>query len=277
MAPGSCRAARYNGRVLPLPVLTFQPSDILTVGSLVILEGLLSADNALVLALLVQPLRKKDQDRALWYGLVMAFTLRAIGIALASILIGLWWVCALGSLYLIFLTVKHFLSKRSASQNAVPPEEDDADEVKGSAQEKSRRASFWLTVGQVGLTDLFFAIDSILVAVALVHAPAKIWIVYLGGLIGIVLLRIAAQALISLIHRYPLLDNLAYLLVGWAGVKLGFTAAHLYGQRYGVPLPEMPKWIFWSVFAVIIVGGVWHALRHGPRPAPLPDSDEPLE
>lgn len=236
--------------------LTFHPSDLVTVGSLVILEGLLSADNALVLALLVRHLRPKEQESALWWGLAIAFVLRSIGIALASVLIGLWWVCGLGSLYLIFLTTKHFWSKRNGGHDAADTDDD-------SAAPKKRGGGYWATVGQLCITDLFFAIDSILVAVALVNSPQKIWVVYLGGLLGILLLRVAAQALIGLIRRYPALDNVAYLLVGWAGVKLGFAAAHIYGMTHVVDVPEMPKAVFWGVFVVIIVGGVWNALRHG--------------
>lgn len=233
--------------------LTFHPSDLVSVGSLVVLEGLLSADNALVLALLVRHLRAKEQESALWWGLAIAFGLRSIGIALASVLIGLWWVCGLGSLYLIFLTTKHFWAKRKGGHD------DHGDEESKPA----KGGGYWATVGQICITDLFFAIDSILVAVALVNSPDKIWIVYLGGFLGILLLRIAAQALIGLIRRYPALDNVAYLLVGWAGVKLGFAAAHIYGMTHGTDVPEMPKWLFWGVFAVIIIFGVGNALRHG--------------
>jgi len=231
---------------------TFQPSDLATIASLVLLEGLLSADNALVLALLVGHLRPREQDRALWLGLLIAFVFRAIGIALAAYLISLWWVCGIGGAYLLFLAIKHFVAKRH-----------DGDTDDGSEESASKGPRFWATVVQIGITDLFFAIDSILVAVALVHSPSKIWVVYLGGLLGILLLRVAAQALIGLIRRYPLLDNVAYLLVGWAGIKLGFEAAHLYGVGHGVAMPEMPKAVFWTGFALIVAGGVGRAIRGG--------------
>ena len=70
--------------------MTFAPSDLLSITYLVFLEGLLSADNALVIALLVRHLGPKQQQKALWIGLAMAFGLRSIGIGLASYLIGLW-------------------------------------------------------------------------------------------------------------------------------------------------------------------------------------------
>lgn len=239
--------------------MSFQPSDLGTIATLVLLEGLLSADNALVLALLVRHLPEKEQQRALTYGFVGAFALRALGIAVASVLITLWWVCGLGALYLIGMTARHFVHKRHADEEGTGEE--------GMAAKARVGASFWKTVGMVGFTDVVFAVDSILVAVALVNNPDKIWLVYLGGFLGIVLLRIAAGFLVGLIRKYPALDNVAYGLVGWAGVKLAFTAAHLLsesplGKQYGVHVGGMSPWVFWPVFALILVAGVTTAVRH---------------
>lgn len=239
--------------------MSFQPSDLGTIATLVLLEGLLSADNALVLALLVRHLPEKEQQRALTYGFVGAFVLRALGIAVASVLITLWWVCGLGALYLIGMTLKHFLHKRHADEEATGEE--------GTAAKTRAGASFWKTVGMVGFTDVVFAVDSILVAVALVNNPNKIWLVYLGGFLGIVLLRVAAGFLVGLIRKYPALDNVAYGLVGWAGVKLAFTAGHLLsdsplGRQYGIHVGGMSPWVFWPVFALILVAGITTAVRH---------------
>jgi len=122
---------------------------------------------------------------------------------------------------------------------------------------------FWQTVAMVELTDIFFAIDSILVAVALVHNPGKIWIVYAGGFLGIILLRLAASFFIGLIRKYPALDNVAYLLVGWAGVKLASASADIYHEERGLPEPHyLPSWAFWVGFALILAVGVTVAVRH---------------
>ncbi len=229
------------------------------VGTLIVLEGLLSADNALVLALLVRHLGRDQQQRALSLGLLMAFVLRGIGILLAGFIISLWWLCGIGAAYLIFLAGKHFASHG---------QDDSEDGVAGSGMSYAR------TITMVGITDVVFAVDSILVAVALVntHAhPDKLWVVYVGGGLGVVLLRLAAGAFIRLIRRYPTLDNTAYALVAWAGIKLGFTAAHLYDRS----LPEMSKMVFWIVFAAIVVVGVVAALRSTPNEGV--DTDDPSE
>lgn len=240
--------------------MTFAPSDFLSITSLVFLEGLLSADNALVIALLVRHLGPKQQQKALWIGLAMAFGLRSIGIGLASYLIGLWWVCGLGACYLLFLTIKHFISK-AKGEGGLP------DDV----QEMESHKGFGITIVQIAITDLFFAIDSILVAVALVPNRSKIWIVYLGGFLGMLLLRVTAQILIGLVKKYPSLDNVAYLLVGWAGVKLGFEALHLFGLSQHQHLPSMPEAVFWPVFGILVVAGAVDAVRRGPSAGPTID------
>lgn len=229
--------------------LIVRAEDFVIIGTLVVLEGLLSADNALVLALLVRHLPKEQQHKALLYGLAGAFILRGIGIAVARYIIRLWWLCGLGAAYLIWLCVKHFLHRGKEEGGEVP----------------QTGSGFWKTVAVVEFTDIIFAVDSILVAVALVNDPQKIWIVYTGGFLGIILLRMAAGFFIRIVRKYPSLDNTAYALVGWAGVKLASTTFDLFRENAGLPAPHLlPKPMFWVVFSLIVVVGVWTALRHKP-------------
>jgi YkoY family integral membrane protein len=243
-----------------------QIEDLAVIGTLVLLEGLLSADNALVLALLVRHLPKKQQHSALLYGLVGAFVLRGIGIVVARFIINLWWLCGIGAGYLIWLCAKHFIAKSKEDEHAVAP----------------TGPGFWQTVIIVELTDIVFAVDSILVAVALSN---KLWVIYAGAFLGIVLLRLAAGFFIRLIRKYPALDNMAYALVGWAGVKLAAKAVELYlvaSERF---TPEtvphlMPPILFWPVLAVIAAIGTWTALHHKPTAEDLAEqrrADQALE
>ena len=66
---------------------TFEPHDLLVIGILVILEGVLSIDNALVLGLLAKRVPKRLQGRALTYGLIGAFVFRLLAIAFAQLLL----------------------------------------------------------------------------------------------------------------------------------------------------------------------------------------------
>lgn len=235
-------------------------TDFAIIGTLILLEGLLSADNALVLALLVRHLPKEQQHKALLYGLIGAFVLRGLGILVARFIIDLWWLCAIGAAYLVFLCIKHYIAKSKEDEHAAGPV----------------GPGFWQTVAIVELTDIVFAVDSILVAVALSN---KLWVIYTGAALGIVLLRLAAGFFIRLIRKYPTLDNMAYALVGWAGVKLAAKAVELYWVSSGRYTPEtvphlMPPALFWSVLAVIAAVGTLTALRHKATPADLAEQEE---
>jgi YkoY family integral membrane protein len=224
---------------------TFQAHDLLTIVVLGVLEGLLSADNALVLAIMVRHLPDRaQQKKALTLGLGMSFAFRFVAILITSWLIGLWWLQAIGALYLLYLPIKHFRHHAMG--------------VGGMA----KGGTFAQTVIALGIADVAFAIDSVLAAVAMVGKPDKTWIVVLGALIGVVMLRFAATYFIRLLAKYPLLDHLAYVLIGWVGVKLAMMAAHNFTLwRFGeATVPEMPMVVFWAVLLILVVGGTFMAI-----------------
>lgn len=231
---------------------------------LILLEGLLSADNALVLAIMVRHLPEKLRAKALLYGLGGAFVFRAAAILLASIIMNAWWLQAIGAGYLIFITAKHFLSKK--------PHESEK-EVGHVAD----TAGFWKTVLLVEVADIAFAVDSVLAAVALIqsddpsHFKSKLWVVYTGAIIGVILLRYAATVFLKLLDRFPALEHLAYALVGWAGVKLLVMAGYHFTESVdvGFHIPHMTPVVFWSVLALILVVGIIYAVKH-----PNPEADD---
>jgi YkoY family integral membrane protein len=221
---------------------TFQPSDFGVIGFLVVLEALLSADNALVLAMMVRHLKPEYQRRALLYGLGGAFVFRFLAILIAATLINLWWLQAIGAIYLLFLTVNHFRSE-------------------GGKQKDTAEYGFWRTVVAVEITDIAFAVDSVLAAVSAVGDDnSKLWVIYTGAVIGVVLLRLAAGALTRLISTYPKLESVAYAIVGWAGVKLAFLAAHhatLSSKGKEGAFPHLPNGVFWvGTLAILAVGSI---------------------
>src|SRR3989338_5009903 len=217
----------------------FHYSDLCVIGMLVVLEGLLSADNALVLAILVRHLPKKLQKLALLYGLGGAFFFRFLGILAAKWVMELWFLRAAGGLYLAYLAVKHFWETKRRSPLPHEPE--------ALGYEK---AGFWKTVALVELTDVAFAVDSILVAVAVSN---KLWVVWVGGFLGIVAMRLVANVFICLLEKYPVLTHYAYLIVGWVSVKL---LAHSYDSYVHNIEHLMPMWVFWIGMGVIVLSAL---------------------
>lgn len=247
---------------------SFQLPDLVAVLALAALEGLLSGDNALVLAIMVRHLGKAEQKRALTYGLAGAFIFRMIAIVFATVVLKQWWLQAIGAAYLLFLPIKHFASA-SHGRDAKP-----------------RGGTFWKTVIAIQITDVAFAIDSVLAGVSFIGGKQdKVWIVFAGAFIGIVMLRFAASLFVKLLERYPVLDHVAYLLVGWVGVKLAFHATHAYTlvAKPSWDAPEMPEWLFWTGLGLIAVLGGFFAFKNRveddslDETADLLDECEPLQ
>jgi len=215
----------------------FQASDFVTIALLVALEGLLSADNAMVLAVLVLGLPKHQQRKALRYGMVGAFVFRSIAILLAVYLIRLGWVKLFGAGYLLYLVYRHFWGGEEGTDRRTPPR----------AQPWLGLTPFWSTVVKVELTDIVFAIDSILVAVAM---SPKTWVILSGGVLGIVMMRMVIGQLLALVERYPTLVDGAFVIIAWVGAKLLLEYLHTEGY-VGF---EIPKWL--SLGLIVLIFGI---------------------
>lgn len=211
---------------------SFASTDLLAVGMLAVLEGILSVDNSLVLAILVRGLPRHQQKKALAYGIAGAFLFRIVALVFAAFLIEFLVFKIIGGLYLVYLAMKHmFFFYREDAHQARP----------------GVMRSFWGTVLVVELTDIAFSIDSITTAVAM---SDKLLVVWAGGILGIVFLRFAATVLIRLLEKLPRLEDLAYQLIFFIGTKLLLEGLHI----------EITHETFWLMMGIIIVLGsalVW--------------------
>ncbi|MDP3506771.1 MAG: DUF475 domain-containing protein [Candidatus Melainabacteria bacterium] len=188
------------------------------VSSLVILEGLLSVDNALVLAAMVKHLPEKEAKLALKAGLLGAYIGRGAMLFSASYIIHNPWLKLLGGSYLIWLMV---------SSLAGGAEGEEAEEGEDSGESKSRKVKggFWATVLAVELADLAFSVDNVAAAVAM---SDQLWAVLTGVAIGILAMRFVAGVFVGLIEKFPILEQIAYLLVGWIGILLVLEQQGIY-------------------------------------------------
>lgn len=226
-----------------------QASDFVTIAALIALEGMLSADNAMVLAVLVLGLPKKQQRPALRYGIVGAFAFRTIATLSAYALIRLGWVKLAGGAYLLYLAYRHFFMTDAETRTQAPP-----------AKPWLGLNAFWATVVKVELTDIVFAIDSILVGVAM---SRKIWVILAGGLLGIVMMRLVIGKLLSLIERYPPLVDGAFIIIFWVGSKLLLE----FLARVGLVNFEIPNWFSLTLIVVIFASAFLYARTHERRKA----------
>jgi YkoY family integral membrane protein len=147
-----------------------------------------------------------------------------------------------GAGYLMYLAFRHFLGGRDAESRRTPPK----------ALPWMGLTAFWATVDKVELTDIVFAIDSILVAVAM---SPKLWVILAGGILGIVMMRLVIGRLMSLVERYPPLVDAAFIIIAWVAVKLLVEFLHV----EGFIAFEFPRWLSLGLIVVIFVTAFLYA------------------
>ncbi|MBN8555073.1 MAG: TerC family protein [Deltaproteobacteria bacterium] len=211
--------------------------DLATIGLLIFLEGVLSIDNAVVLALLAGRLPKHLQKRALTYGMIGAFTFRFLALAMASFFMHWTWVKFVGGAYLLYLAIAHWIKSSKKEEEKLSP--------------KKESQEFWKTVVLIELMDIAFAIDSILAAVAI---SPKFWVVYTGGIIGMICMRFSAGLFINLLKRFPSFEDSAYILVFIIGAKLIVDGFHFKDIDFHSP-HSFAFWIFWIAMGAAILWG----------------------
>ncbi|TDQ35424.1 TerC family protein [Aureibacillus halotolerans] len=240
------------------------------------LEGILAADNALVMAIMVKHLPEKQRKKALFYGLAGAFVFRLASLFIISFLVDVWQVQALGAAYLLFLAFNHIFRKYVKSKQ-------EKDKTK-------KESGFWMTVFKVELADIAFAVDSILAAVALALTlpdsglgtfggmdAGKFLIIFLGGLSGVIIMRFAANLFVNLLHRKPGLETAAFAIVGWVGVKLlVLTLAHPAIGVLDSDFAHSTGWktTFWIVLVGIAAAGWFLSKDNKEEPHVATDKEE---
>lgn len=195
------------------------------IGNLIIIESLLSVDNAAVLATMVMDLPEKQRDKALKYGIWGAYFFRGLAMIFAAWLITIWWLKPLGGLYLLYLVYDYWKGQQTETT------EDDLLNKKSNWLYRNTvgmMGSFWATVVLVEVMDMAFSIDNVFAAVAFTD---NIILVCIGVFIGILAMRFIAQWFVHLMEKYPFLETAAFVVIAVLGIKLSLSVIeHFYPE-----------------------------------------------
>ena len=201
---------------------------------------------------------RRQQRKALRYGIIGAFAFRILAILAAVHLMAFAWVKLIGGAYLLYLAYSHFFGGGGTDERrAIRP-----------ATAWLGMSAFWATVVRVELTDVVFAVDSILVAVAM---SPKTWVVITGGILGIITMRMVIGQLLALVRRYPALVDGAFIIIAWVGLKLLIE----FLDKEGWIHLEISKWFSFGLIVVIFIVSYVYARRQGP--AAHDDEDDATE
>ena len=198
---------------------------------LIMLEAVLSADNAIALASFAKSVEDpKLQQQALNIGLIGAYVLRIILILGATFVIEYWQFELLGALYLLWLVFNYFVS--------------DDDEEQESDKRTLGFKSLWQVIPTIAVTDLAFSLDSVTSAIAITE---ETWLIIAGGTIGIIILRFLAELFIRWLKEYTYLEDAGFITVGFVGLRLLL--------KVWPPDTYIPEWVTIAVVALFFTWG----------------------
>ncbi len=215
--------------IYDLPLLLF----------LLFIEIIFSADNFLAISSLATRLGVEKRSKALWIGFISGLVLRTLAIVFLTFLIKHPGIQLLGAAYLIFMGSKELAFPNSPHIN--------------------KPRSFWKTVFYIEITDVLFAIDSILAAFAILTSRAgvsKIWMIYVSSLLGMFIMRFAASKLSSLLAKLPNMLNASHALIIWIGFKFIVEALPYYFSSPTIAIfTQYYSFIFWIGSVIILLYG----------------------
>jgi YkoY family integral membrane protein len=203
---------------------------------LVALEAVLSADNAIALAAISRRLQDPGRQRqALNLGLLLALAFRMGLIVAARWVLNFWPLQLAAAAYLLWLAGSNLLGTGPA---------DPASTASGEATPSGQVVGLGGVVLTLAVTDLAFSLDSVAAAVAVTD---RLWLVMLGGVIGVIALRLTAELFIRWLAVYRHLEKAGYLAVGLVGLRLLL--------RLALPQIVLPEWVLLLLVGCLFLWG----------------------
>jgi len=175
---------------------------VLPILNIILLEIILSVDNAAVLATMVRDLPEEQRKKAMTYGIVGAYILRGASFLFVEQIFRYEWLKIIGGGYLIFLAARSLIGVHS--------------------EIKLKYKFFFLnqfvsTIIAIEIMDFVFSIDNVFAISAFTQ---HIGIIFAGVFLGIIIMRFAATKFITIMDSYPILNKIAYYIIGILGIRL---------------------------------------------------------
>ncbi|MCC6700797.1 MAG: DUF475 domain-containing protein [Fluviicola sp.] len=237
-----------------IELITSNPLNaVFLILGILLLEIILSFDNAAVLATMVKDLPKEQQAKALKYGILGAYLFRGIALILVESIMSIWWLKPIGGAYLLFMAIKHFTAR-----NIQEEIDDEVEETKKSFLYRYTvgvLGVFWSTVLAVEFMDIVFSIDNIFAVVAY---SDNIILICIGVFTGILAMRYVAKYFVILMEKFPFLEKSAFLVIGILGIKLCLSLlVHFVPSTKWIESEEFDMYVSGLTLAIFIVPILW--------------------
>ena len=229
----------------PLALDPLSPQFWVAVLQIVLIDILLSGDNAVVIALACRNLSGRQRRLGIIWGVGGAIGLRVILTFFAVTLLTLSYVKLVGGALLLWIGIKLVL----------PQQADGGHEIKAAG-------TLFSAIRTIIIADLVMSLDNVLAVAA--AAKGSVFLLIFGLALSIPLMVWASQLILRLMDRFPAIIFAGGALLGWIALSMAIA------DPVVVPVLEpFASWLTWvapiSGALLVIVTGMWVAAR---RPVP---------
>ena len=208
----------------------------LAVGQIILIDIVLSGDNAVVIALACRNLAVDQRKKGIFWGVAGAVSLRVVLTTCAALVMNLPWLKFAGGLLLLWIAVKLML-----------PEDEEGEDIEASAH-------LWGAVKTIVVADFVMSLDNVIAVAGAAHG--SLVLLLFGLAVSIPLIVWSSQLILRWMERYPVIVLFGAALLGYVSGQMIFTDPGVLGL-----LPPLPAWsgkLAGAVGAVLVVAvGRW--------------------
>ncbi|MBK7463123.1 MAG: TerC family protein [Betaproteobacteria bacterium] len=208
----------------------------IAVGQIILIDIVLSGDNAVVIALACRNLSPELRKTGIFWGVAGAISLRVVLTVFAALVMNLPWLKLVGGLLLVWIAVKLML-----------PEEADGHDIKASG-------NLWGAVKTIIVADFVMSLDNVIAVAGAAHGSLPLLL--FGLAVSIPLIVWSSQLILHWMERWPSIVLFGAALLGYVAGQMIFSDPGVIGL-----LPPLPAWsakVAGVVGAVLVVGvGRW--------------------
>jgi len=217
---------------------------------IIVVNAVLSGDNAVVIAMAARTLPASQQKRAVLYGSVAAIVLRVLLTVFAVELLRYPYLKLAGGALLLWIGAKLLL----------PDDEGDINPA----------TSLWTAVRTILVADLVMSLDNVIAVAAAAQTgpePARLPLLVVGLGLSIPLIMVGSQLLLRLMSRWPFIVTLGAALLGFVAGEMAMTDPALVDLVHSDYSHFDTAVAFACAVAVVALGKLWS--RHAERSRPL--------
>ena len=207
---------------------------------IILVNIVLSGDNAVVIALAARSLPQRQQKQAVVWGAAAAVVLRIVLTIIALALLKWPWLKLIGAVLLLWIAVKLLL-----------PEDGGDDGIESSD-------NLWAAIKTILIADLVMSLDNVIGVAA--AAKGSVALLMLGLATSIPLVVFGATVLMKLMQRFPVIVTIGAGLLGWVAGEMAAT-----DPAVGAWVDANAAWLHWAAPAAgvvfVVALGKWLAAR----------------